>query len=337
MRNSGTAIQVLGLTKYYGKLLAVDRLSFEVNSGEVFGFLGPNAAGKSSTVRILTTLLAPTYGTALVNGYDVVDQRYQAKRQIGYVPEESNVYTELSGLENLLFTAKLYCVPRRERERRALELLDLFALRPKQDAKVRLYSKGMQRRLVVAMALIHRPAVLFLDEPLIGLDVHCSQLIKGEIRRLSAEGTTVFLTTHQIEVANQLCERVAIIDEGQFAAIDTPERLKHAFASVQSVEVALDGGDPEPQAGLEALPGVTEAVKQGDKMRLYTAEPSALLEEVMIYAQARGLRITSLSTLGPSLEDVFVAVTGRKLGTARRKFHRPECRTCEMRDMFGTH
>lgn len=327
------AIRALDLTKYYGDLLAVDHINFEVQSGEIFGFLGPNAAGKTTTVRMLTTLLAPTDGTALLNGYDVVSQRYQAKMQMGLVPETSNVYTELSGLENLLFTGKLYCVPKRERERRAVELLDLFALQPIKDRRVHFYSKGMRRRLTVAMALMHRPAILFLDEPLIGLDVHCAQLIKEELRKLSAEGTTIFLTTHQIEVANQLCDKVAIIDEGQLAAINTPQRLKQAFQRVQSVEVALDGDRPKQSDGLGALPGVTEAVKLGDKMRLYTADPSALLDEVLGYAHSRGLRVISLNTVGPSLEDVFLAVTGQKLGTANQKFRREECKTCEMRDM----
>lgn len=330
------AIRTSDLTKYYGDLLAVDHINFEVHSGEIFGFLGPNAAGKTTTVRMLTTLLAPTEGTALLNGYDVVRQTYHAKRQIGIVPEESNVYTELSGWENLIFTGKLYYMPRRERERRAQELLELFALQSIQDMKVQFYSKGMRRRLTVAMALIHRPSILFLDEPLAGLDVECAQIIKEQMRQLNAKGMTIFLTTHQIEVANQLCDRVAIIDQGRIAAIDTPERLKQAFESVQSVEVALDGSDPKQQDGLGALPGVTEVVKQGDKIRLYTHDPSALLTEVMAYAQSRGLQMVSLNTLGPSLEDVFLAITGQKLGAANPMFRRPECRTCKMRDICRT-
>lgn len=331
--DSNYAIRTSDLTKYYGNLLAVDHINLEVKSGEIFGFLGPNAAGKTTTVRMLTTLLAPTEGTALLNGYDVVRQSYQAKSQIGIVPEESNVYTELSGLENLIFTGKLYCMPKRERERRALELLELFALRPVQDMKVLHYSKGFRRRLTIAMALIHHPAILFLDEPFAGLDVECTQIIKEQVRQFNAGGTTIFLATHQIEAASQLCDRVAIIDEGQIAAIDTPEQLKRTLECVQSVEVALGGSDPKQQDGLRALSGVTEAVRQGDKIRLYTQDPSALLIEVVAYAQSRGLQVISLNTLGPSLEDVFLAITGQKLGSANQKFHRPECRTCKLRDI----
>ena len=310
------AIRASNLTKYYGDLLAVDHINFEVQSGEIFGFLGPNGAGKTTTVRMLTTLLLPTEGTILINGYDLSHQPYQAKRQFGIVPEESNVYTELSAWGNLIFTGRLYRVPGKEREQRARELLEIFGLQEKRDVKVQFFSKGMRRRLTIAMALIHRPAILFLDEPIAGLDAQSARAIKGLVRELNAEGTTIFLTTHQIEVASQLCDRVAIINQGRIAAIDTPERLKRAFQSVQSVEVALDGSEPKQQE-LAALPGVTTAVKQGDKVRLYTADPAELLVEVMGYAQSRGLRVISLNTLGPSLEDVFLAITGQEVGTVR--------------------
>ena len=310
------AIRASSLTKYYGDLLAVDHINFEVQSGEIFGFLGPNGAGKTTTVRMLTTLLLPTEGTILINGYDLSHQPYQAKRQFGIVPEESNVYTELSAWGNLIVTGRLYRVPGKEREQRARELLEIFGLQEKRDVKVQFFSKGMRRRLTIAMALIHRPAILFLDEPIAGLDAQSARAIKGLVRELNAEGTTIFLTTHQIEVASQLCDRVAIINQGRIAAIDTPERLKRAFQSVQSVEVALDGSEPKQQE-LAALPGVTTAVKRGDKVRLYTADPAALLVEVMGYAQSRGLRVISLNTLGPSLEDVFLAITGQEVGAVR--------------------
>jgi ABC-2 type transport system ATP-binding protein len=330
--NDNCAIRAVSLTRVYGDLVAVDHVDFEVHRGEIFGFLGPNGSGKTTTVRMLTTLLEPTEGTALINGYDVCRQRYQVKQQFGFVPEESNVYTALSTWDNLMYTARLYCVPQGERERRACELLALFALEDKRDVKVQFLSKGMRRRLTVAMALIHRPPVLFLDEPLIGLDVHCAQLIKAQIRQLNAEGTTIFVTTHQIEVANQLCDRVAIIDLGRIAAVDRPERLKRAFQSVQSVEVALDGQETEQHEGLKALPGVTEVLKQGDKVRLYTADPSAVIEEVVGYARSQGLHVLSLNTLGPSLEDAFLAITGQPMAAAQVRFHREACRECPMRD-----
>ena len=321
------AIEVHDLTKIYGHapsgVLAVDHINFEVQQGEVFGFLGPNGAGKTTTQRMLTTLLAPTEGRITIFGHDLARDAYPAKRRMGLVPEESNVYTELTAWDNLMFTARLYRVPRRERADRVRDLLEAFGLGEKRDVKVGNFSKGMRRRLSIAMALVHRPALLFLDEPTPGLDAQSTRAIRERIRRMNAEGTTIFLTTHQIEEANQLCDRVAIINHGQIAAIDTPERLKAAFRRVQSVEVALDPAEgSEPAGGWAALPGVTTAVKMGDKWRLYTEDPSALLPRLVAYAQERHLRIVSLSTLGPSLEDVFLEITGQQVGVVRHE--RPE-------------
>ncbi len=325
------AIQVTNLTKYYGRpkagpsarlkagVLAVDHISFQVQEGEVFGFLGPNGAGKSTTQRMLTTLLEPTEGSILIHGHDLSHDAYPVKRQMGLVPEESNVYTELTAWDNLMFTAKIYRVARVDRTARARELLETFGLWEKRDVKAQDFSKGMRRRLSIAMAIIHKPALLFLDEPTPGLDAQSGRAIRDLIRQLNDEGTTIFLTTHQIEEANQLCDRVAIINHGQIAAIDTPERLKQAFRRVQSVEVALE---PEGQAhgqALATLPGVTTAVKMGDKWRLYTKDPSALLPQVMDYANSRELRVVSLNTLGPSLEDVFLEITGQQVGTVRHE------------------
>lgn len=311
------AIEVSGLTKYYRDFLAVDHVDFDVRRGEIFGFLGPNGAGKTTTVRMLTTLLEPTEGTIWLNGYEVSRQPYRAKRQFGVVPEESNVYTELSAEGNLLFTGRLYRMSRGERRDRAEELLQMLGLEEKRDVKVQFFSKGMRRRLTIAMALMHRPAILFLDEATSGLDVQSARMIRDQVRQLSRIGTTVFLTTHQIQEANQLCDRVAIIDHGQIAAIDTPEHLKRVFRSVESVEVAFDRSDPAHRDALSALSGVSTVVKQGDKYRLYTDDPSAVVPEVVAYAQAHDLRVIALNTMGPSLEDVFLQVTGQQVGAVR--------------------
>jgi ABC-2 type transport system ATP-binding protein len=320
---SNNAIEVSDLTKYYGRpgkgVLAVDHISFVVRQGEVFGFLGPNGAGKTTTQRMLTTLLEPTEGRIFINGHDLAHDAYPVKRRMGLVPEESNVYAELTAWDNLMFTAQLYRVPQAERAARARELLETFGLWEKRDVKAEGFSKGMRRRLSIAMAIIHRPSLLFMDEPTPGLDAQSARAIRDLIRRLNAEGTTVFLTTHQIEEANQLCDRVAIINHGQIAAIDTPERLKEAFRRVQSVEVAMAPDGQKHGEPLAALPGVTTPVKMGDKWRLYTEDPSALLPRVMDYARSRELRVVSLSTLGPSLEDVFLEITGQQVGTVRHK------------------
>jgi ABC-2 type transport system ATP-binding protein len=297
----------------------VDHISFQLQQGEVFGFLGPNGAGKTTTQRMLTTLLEPTEGRIVIFGYDLAHDPYPVKRQMGLVPEESNVYTELTAWDNLMFTARLYRVLRAERATRARELLETFGLWEKRDVKAENFSKGMRRRLSIAMAIIHKPTLLFLDEPTPGLDAQSARAIRDLIRQLNAEGTTIFLSTHQIEEANQLCDRVAIINHGRIAAIDTPERLKQAFQRVQSVEVALEPDGGTHGEALAALPGVTTPVKMGDKWRLYTEDPSALLPLVMDYAHAHDLRVVSLSTLGPSLEDVFLEITGQQVGTVHHE------------------
>lgn len=201
-------------------------------------------------------------------------------------------------------------MPIDEAHRRAERLLDAFGLGDRKHTKVHDFSKGMKRRLTIAMALIHQPKVLFLDEPTTGLDVQSAILIKALVRELNAAGTTIFMTTHQIEEANELCDRVAIINQGRIAAIDTPERLKAAFQSVQSVEVAFDRLEPTEGEQLRKLPGVNTVEKRGDKMRLYTSDPPQVLSEVIRFAEQHRLKMLSLNTFGPSLEEVFLRVTG---------------------------
>jgi len=310
------AIEVVGLIKIYGEgqrgmtpVKAVDHISFTVRRGETFGFLGPNGAGKTTTINILTTLLPPTGGTARVMGRDVVADAYGVREEIGIVPEISNIYEELSAWDNLMFTGRLYGVSRGERERQAEELLRAFGLWEKRDVLSAGFSKGMKRRLCLAMGLMHRPHVLFLDEPTSGLDVQSVLVIREMIRRLRSEGVTIFLTTHNIEEASQSCDRVAIINYGKLAAVDSPGNLKATFAGMQSVEVAFIGGDAKA-AGLDTLPGVREVRHNGDKWRLYTDAPGEAIPAVVDWAKASGLTIASLNTLGPSLEEVFVKMTG---------------------------
>jgi ABC-2 type transport system ATP-binding protein len=219
--------------------------------------------------------------------------------------------------DHLMFTARLFRVPANERWRRVQTLLEPFDLNDARHVRAEHLSKGLRRRLSIAMGLVHRPRVLFLDEPTSGLDVQSTRTIHHQIQALSAERATVFLSTHQIEHANQLCDPVAIINHGRSAAIDTPERLKEAFRRVQSIEVALAPADSTHGTTLEALPGVSKAVKHGDKWRLYTEDPSALLLRVMHVAAGRGVRVVSLNTVGPSLEDVFLATTSGEVGMDR--------------------
>jgi len=304
------AVKAKNLTKFYGKLCAVDHISFEVEKGEVFGFLGPNGAGKTTTVRMLTGISIPTEGTAEIMGYDIQRQSVEAKELMGIVPDISNVYNDLSAWNNLTFTGKLYSMPKADREIRAKELLELFGLYERRDEKVETYSRGMKRRICIAMALINRSAILFLDEPTSGLDVQSVLAIRKMIRQLNENGLTIFLTTHNMEEASQMCDRVAIINRGKIVAIDSPEKLKRTIESLQSIEVAFGKATPTVSDDLKDLPNVNEVVKQGDKYRLFTDDPPMVLAKIWDYATANGLKIITLNTLGPSLGDVFVKLTG---------------------------
>ena len=320
MTELNDAIQVSGLTKIYGARTptaarAVDHISFAVHVGETFGFLGPNGAGKTTTIGMLTTLSEPTEGTITVMGHDARRDSYAVKEQLGIVPEVSNCYDELSAWDNLIFTARLYGVPRGEREARAAELLKAFGLYEKRHLPTLGFSKGMKRRVTIVMALIHRPRILLLDEPTSGLDVQSVLLIREMMHQLHDAGTTIFLTTHNIEEANQSCQRVAIIHRGKIAAIDSPERLKQAFQSVQAVEVGFNENDRVSCDDLARLPGVTQVREQGDKVRLFTESPGELIPLLVDWARAHKHTFASLNTLGPTLEEVFVKITGLEIAT----------------------
>ena len=304
------AIAVEGLTKRYGQLTAVDDIYFEVPKGEIFGLLGPNGAGKTTTVKMLTGVSAPTAGKASVFGHDVVKDSFGAKELMGIVPDVSNAYVEYTAWSNLKFTGAMYGIPRKLTTARTVELLKRFDLYEKRKVKVKTYSMGMRRKLVIAMALINQAKILFMDEPTTGLDVQTVLDIRELIRELNRGGTTVFLTTHNLTEANALCDRVAIINHGKLIAVDTPENLKRAAENVQSVEVAFDRQPPEPVERLRSISAVAEVQKSGDKFRLLTGKPDTVVKAVARMAEEEGLNISFIDTPGPSLEDVFVQLTG---------------------------
>jgi len=313
------AIEAIGLTKYYGDFLAVDHINFEVKKGEIFGFLGPNGAGKTTTIRMLTGISVPSEGTAKIMGFDIQHQSVSAKEQMGIVPDVSNVYKDLSAWGNLIFTGKLYDMPKAFRESRAEELLKMFGLFERRKEKLKGFSRGMKRRICIAMALMNRSSVIFLDEPTSGLDVQSVLIIRDLVRKLNQQGMTIFITTHNIEEASQMCDRVAIINNGKIATIDTPEKLKRTVENLQSVEIAFESTPQNALKELEALPLVSETVKQGDKFKLFTHDPSSVLVSVWNYAQSKNLKLVTVNTLGPSLEDVFVNLTGIKPATSREE------------------
>ncbi|HJX56282.1 MAG TPA: ATP-binding cassette domain-containing protein [Methanoregula sp.] len=309
------AIEVSHLTKHFGKLVALNDITFSVKEGETFGFLGPNGAGKTTTIRILTGITVPTGGDAQLFGRDIVKDTIAARKTMGIVHETSNIYTDLTAWQNMMFTAQLYDVAKALREKRGRELLELFGLWERKDEKTNGYSKGMKRRLTIAMGLINDPRLIFLDEPTSGLDVQSNLIIRDVIRDLNAKGVTVFLTTHNIEEANLTCDRVAIINRGMIAAIDSPEKLKGTIQSVQSVEVALDPVPAHAEDGFRGIATVSEVRKLGDKFRLITEDPPTVIDGVMAYAKTQNARVISVNTYGPSLEDVFIKLTGLEVRT----------------------
>ena len=306
--NNSIAIHVENLTKYYGKLLAVDHISFKVKKGELFGFLGPNGAGKTTTVRMLTGVIRADEGSAIILGSKAGSLK--AKQAVGVLPEMANAYPDLSGLKNLMFMAELYGVPISVARERGMDLLQTIGLIARKDDLVKTYSKGMKQRLILCMALISDPAMLFLDEPTSGLDVQSARLIKELLSSLNATGKTIFITTHDMDEANQLCHRVAIINQGKIVAIDAPEKLRLAIGGIHSVEVSFsDSVMPET---LAKLPAVDTVKMLGDKYRLYTTDPGDLIVSLIDYSRSSGLKIVSLNTIAPSLEDAFVALTERR-------------------------
>jgi ABC-2 type transport system ATP-binding protein len=303
----GLAVEVQNLAKHYGQLLAVDHVSFAVRNGEFFGFLGPNGAGKTTTVRILTGVIKADGGSASISGYPAGSLK--AKQITGVVPDMANPYIELSAWDNLMLMAELYGVPASMARERSAVLLHDLGLLPRKDSLVKTYSKGMKQRLILCMALVSNPEVLFLDEPTSGLDVQSSHLIQDLLRRLNRAGNTIFLTTHNMDEANELCDRIAIIDKGKIVAMDAPEKLRLATSAMHSVEVSFaDTVNPED---LARLPGVNTINKMGDKYRLFTAAPGDLVVWLVNYSSSVGLKIVSLNILAPSLEDAFLALTGK--------------------------
>ncbi len=306
-----------GLTKVFGgRRVAVDAVSFAVRRGEIFGFLGPNGAGKSTTIALLTTLLRPSAGRARVAGHDVAAEPLAVRRQIGYVSQDVAVDDLLTGRENLHFQGRLYHLGGRELRARVEAVLEMVDLAERADDLVATYSGGMRKRLDLAAGLLHRPQVLFLDEPTLGLDVQSRQRIWGYVRRLrDEEGVTVFLTTHYMEEADTLCDRVAIIDRGEIVALGSPRALKAGLRG-DRVTLALEPGADAGAARrvLERLAGVQGVEGSGDgSVRLVVADGERAVPELLRALEQAGVRVASLSLQRPTLDDVFLHHTGRQL------------------------
>ncbi len=307
------AIEVEGLVKTYPKgVTALDGLSFSVDEGEVFGLLGPNGAGKSTTVKILVTLSTPDSGRALVAGRDVLTQPNAVRRAIGYVPQNSGVDVNATGRENLMLQGRVQQVPLPELRRRIDELLETFGIGEFADRIVRTYSGGMKRRLDVALGLVHRPQVLFLDEPTTGLDPEARAAMWDELERLAGqEKLTILLTTHYLEEADHLAQRIAIVSRGKVAVEGTPEALKRGLLG-DSVTVELEDGRMDDAARIvTALGAVQEAVPDGRLLRARVEHGGSAVPGILSALEAEGIGVASVTVARPSLDDVYLHFTGR--------------------------
>ncbi|MHA1506738.1 MAG: ABC transporter ATP-binding protein [Candidatus Asgardarchaeia archaeon] len=307
------AVKASNLYKKFGRIVAVKGIDLQVKVGEIFGFLGPNGAGKTTTIRILTGILKPDSGKAMIMGYDIMDESVKAKKLMGVVPEEANPYPDLSSWDNLMLVGMLYGMPKNLRKERASQLLKNLGLYEMKDRKAKFLSKGMKQRLVVAMALIGEPKVLFLDEPTSGLDVLSSRKIRNLMMELKEEGVTIFMTTHNVEEAGSICDRIAIINEGRIISEGSPCELKIKSGKYTYVSAVFNRTINEGE--LSSFLGGVECIVKGNKIVIVCNKPGDVIRNIVKYAERSGLAICSLQTSQPSLEDVFVRlIRGERLG-----------------------
>ncbi len=308
------SIELKSLTKSFGDVIAVNDISLSVKPGEIFGFLGPNGAGKSTTIMVLTTLLKPTSGQALISGIDVKTNAKKVRENIGYVQQEATADEYLTGRENLLLQAKLNHIPKNEINKRIDELLELIGLSDKQDKTVGTYSGGMRKRLDIAGGLLHRPKVLFLDEPTVGLDIQTRRKIWEYIKKIHDEyEMTIFLTTHYMEEADKLCDRIGIIDDGKIQVIDSPENLKKAMGH-EVISIIIDGEDHNSfLSELKKIEFVKKINEDGSKLTLFASNGTEVIPKIFQISSELKIKITSISLTQPTLDDVFISYTGHEI------------------------
>ena len=310
------AIKVDSLSKHFQKFKAVDNISFQIEEGEIFGFLGPNGAGKSTTMMILTTLLKPTSGNASVQGFDVVTQAKKVRENIGFVQQEIGVDEYLTGRENLIFQSRISQMPKEKVNSRIDEVISLVELEEKQNEAAITYSGGMRKRLDIACGLIHRPKVLFLDEPTVGLDIQTRRKIWEYIRKIHKEfEMTLFVSTHYMEEADKLCDRVGIIDYGKIQVIDTPETMKNAMGSDMISFSLIDGIAKQDELinRIEQIEFVNQVTRKQGEITIKSSQCSEVIPKIFQTTSEMNVEIDSLSLNKPTLDDVFISYTGHNL------------------------
>jgi ABC-2 type transport system ATP-binding protein len=299
---------------------AVEGIDLEINKGEIFGLLGPNGAGKSTTIRMLCTLLEPTSGSATVNGFDINKQATQVRQSLGTVlAGERSIYWKLTGRENLLYFAALYHIPARTAKQRANELIEMMGLSERADETVEKYSTGMKQRIAISKALLARPPILLFDEPTLGLDPQAARMVRELVLKLKEQGHTILLTTHYMEEADQLSDRIGIIDTGKIIALDTPTRLKELIQQKEVVRMEISGWYPELEGKLRAIPAVenmvikTNETNSFQEVNLQTENSRTLIPQIIEQINVNGTQLVNMNILKPSLEDVFIHLTGKAL------------------------
>ena len=321
------AIEVDSLTKEFGDFKAVDNISFQIEEGEIFGFLGPNGAGKSTTMMILTTLLKPTSGSALVGGYDVMSDAKKVREKIGYVQQEISVDEFLTGRENLYLHARINQIPRNLIKSRIDDVLELVELGEKKDQATLTYSGGMRKRLDIANGLLSRPSVLFLDEPTVGLDIQTRRKIWGYIKKIRKDfGMTVFISTHYMEEADNICDRIGIIDHGKIQVIDTPKSMKSAIGN-EIISFNLVDGKASQDTLIEQINKiefVKEVKNKQDLITVFSTKSNEVIPKIFQESTNLEMRINSLTLKQPTLDDVFISYTGHDLRdeTENKKYSR---------------
>lgn len=318
MDTSDYAIEVRDLAKRFGEVEAVKQVSFAVRAGELFGFLGPNGAGKTTTINMLTGLARPDSGSIRIAGIDCVKQPRAAQHLIGVVPDESNLYPELSGFDNLCFCAALYGIGKTERRQRARELLAAFGLTAAADRKFSTYSKGMKRRLTIAAGIIHRPQILFLDEPTTGIDVASARQLRQLIAALRRDGTTVFMTTHYIEEAERLCDRIAFIVDGSIVRIDTVDKLLQPVQDKHILQIACSVCEDLLDRLSAAFPDLAFTLIGMESIRVEATAPIRV-GPLVRFLEERQREVFEARKIQPTLEDVFVQITGLEAGAMRKE------------------
>ncbi len=321
------SIETNSLVKKFGKVTAVDNISFQVEEKEIFGFLGPNGAGKSTTMMILTTLLRPSSGKALVAGYDVVSQAKDVRKNIGFVQQETTVDEFLTGRENLTLQARLNHIPKDLAKKRIDDILQLIELSDKQNEPVLTYSGGMRKRLDIAGGLLHMPKVLFLDEPTVGLDIQTRRKIWEYIKKIHEEyQMTIFLSTHYMEEADKLCDRIGIIDYGKIQAIDSPQTMKDSLGNEVISFSTFEKPDSKILEKIQELSLVKDVTSNEEQITVYANKATEVVPQIFQISADLNSKIKTLSISQPTLDDVFISYTGHELrdeanGYNKRKEH----------------